>query len=354
MSVVEHRIAEGDYMLRDLPGERKLAEELGVSYLTARKAVLKLIEKKVLTRRPNGSLIVHPKHDDHASQAQVVLLTPAYPSSHFIHCRLVVSQAAERCKVRFRPVEYMHWNDPIMTEALNGSDGLIVIPSTEPIPPNVLRALTAQGRKVVFLDDDMTEHGIPSIRLFSRAHITELFEHLWQIGHRRIDCLNAQGVNAEIERRINHWKSWLDVRGGTGHLWNVPVPAYSDPTQHAFETMRDILAKPLHPLSAIVCTTQPAAIGAMRACFEAGVRVGRDLSLCTVSNEPTGRFFCPSLTGLDVPNLDPVIEQCFQWFGAPADASWPGALNIAPAQSRLLKGESTGPVANNTGTLART
>jgi DNA-binding GntR family transcriptional regulator len=62
MEAIERRIAAGEFMLKGLPGERKLAEELGVSYMTARKAVLTLIDKQVLARKPNGSLIVHELH----------------------------------------------------------------------------------------------------------------------------------------------------------------------------------------------------------------------------------------------------------------------------------------------------
>jgi DNA-binding LacI/PurR family transcriptional regulator len=341
MSVVERRIAAGDYILSSIPGERKLAEELGVSYLTARKAVLALIEKKVLARKPNGSLIPAPTGVEGQSQPpQVVLLTPAYPSNHFLHCRLIITQTAERVGAKFRPAEYVHWHDPILNDALDGSDGLIIIPSTEPMPPRLIRELARPERKVVVFDDDMTEHGIPSIRLFSRAHITDLYEHLWQLGHRRIDCLNAQGHNAEIDRRIEHWKNWLDIRGGTGRLWDVPAPPYTDPTDLAYRKMLDILSDRPHPLGAIVCTTQPAAVGAMRACFEAGVRVGKDVSLCTINNEPTGRYMCPSLTGLDMPDLTPLIEECFAWF-ASADHKWSGELQRSPVVSNLLRGEST-------------
>ena len=134
MAVIERRIAAGDYMLKDLPGERRLADEVGVSYMTARKAVQALLEKKVLTRRSNGSLAVRPRIGSGAAVARVALLTPAYPSSHFIACRLAITQAAEKFKVQFRAVEYVHWHDPVMKEALDGSDAVLVIPSTEPIP----------------------------------------------------------------------------------------------------------------------------------------------------------------------------------------------------------------------------
>ena len=60
MSVIERRIRQGDYVLSPIPGERKIAEETGVSHMTARKAVRGLLDQKVLIRRPNGSLDIYP------------------------------------------------------------------------------------------------------------------------------------------------------------------------------------------------------------------------------------------------------------------------------------------------------
>lgn len=341
MDVLERRILEGDYMLKDLPGERKLAEEVGVSYMTARKAVLGLIEKNVLTRKPNGSLAIHPRYQEKKTRCQVALLTPAYPSAHFMHCRLAISRAAEKHNVQFRPVEYMHWYDPAVNEALQGSDGLLIIPSTEPLPEKVLKELASPDQKVVFFDDDMTEHGIPSIRLFAREHISQLFEYLWSLGHRKLHCLNAQGHNPEIDRRIHHWQSWLEEHDGEGVLWDEPAPPYEDVISRAYQTMRKIVSEDREIHDAIVCTTQPAALGAIRACYEKGLHIGEDVSICTINNEPTGRFYCPTLTGLEMPDIEDLMSHCFSWF-ADSEASWSGPLRAVPEQVLLFKGESTG------------
>ncbi len=341
IDVLERRISEGDYMLQDLPGERRLAEEVGVSYMTARKAVSELIERRVLSRNTNGTLVVHPEFEQEQSKASVALLTPAYPSAHFSHCRMAISRAAERHRVLFRPVEYTHWHDPAVTEALSGSDGLIVIPSTEAIPPHLLQEFRNPSRKVVFFDDDMTDHGLASIRLFSRQHIGRLYEHLLELGHRRIDCLNTQGHNREIDRRIEHWNDWRQAYDIVGELFDTPTVSFGDPTATAYDTMRQLLQKN-KAMSALVCTTQPAALGAMRACYEAGITVGKNLSICTINNEPTGRFFCPSLTGLDMPDVSDLLERCFDWF-ATAEGPFPGELRMETTELSLFKGESTGP-----------
>ncbi len=54
MSVIKRRIREGDYFVDNIPGERRLAEETGVSYMTARRAVQQLLEEKVLIRHRIG------------------------------------------------------------------------------------------------------------------------------------------------------------------------------------------------------------------------------------------------------------------------------------------------------------
>ena len=59
-----------------------------------------------------------------------------------------------------------------------------------------------QSNRVVSLDLNFSERGVPSIQLFPDSHITEVFDHLQRLGHTRIDCVSAHVHNPEIERRI--------------------------------------------------------------------------------------------------------------------------------------------------------
>ena len=341
MQALERKISSGEFMLRDLPGERKLAEELGVSYMTARKAVAGLLEKDVLARQPNGSLVVHPSQGVINASCQVVLLIPAYPSVHLLHCRSHIASAAALRGAQFRALEYVHWDDAVISEALDSDGGVVIVPSTEPIPRRRLRALQAAASKVVMFDADMSDLGIPSIRLFTGDHIALLFEHLRDMGHIRIDCLNAQGHNSEIDRRVAHWRSWLRANGSTGELHDNPAPPYSDPTALAHDLTLDVLDSPDRP-TAIVCSTQPAAIGAIRACHDRGVHVGHDIAIAAINNEPTGRFFTPSITGLNMPDVQAQLDICFEWF-ASSRKTWNGPMRQSPGDSPLFIGESTQP-----------
>ncbi len=340
MDIIWRRIEAGDYLLNDLPGERKLAADTGVSYMTARKAVLAMIKEGMLARAENGKLYVDPSYRRSKSRLDVVFLYPAYPSDHLNQCRLAVTEVANQCDVSIRPVQYVHWDDPIVWDALSGADGVLLIPSTETVPPHVLeRFADCHGRLVVF-DGEMVHHGIPSIRLYPTSHIEQLFEYAYRLGHRHIDFLNSQGHNEEIDRRVEQWQEWSTRRGVESKIWDEPAPPYTDPTPYAYRLAKRLLRtwKSDAGPSLVMCASQPAAIATMRACYEQGVNVGRDLSIGAI-NIVNGRYLCPSLSGLDMPDIAPLMSRVFDTFAENA-GKWEGELLLEPDDPVLFEGES--------------
>lgn len=345
MSVIERRVRAGDYLLRDIPGERRIAEETGVSYMTARKAVTELLKKKVLIRRPDGSLSPNPTYGDESNLAPVVLLYPAFPSPYLAHLHHLVRAALREHKLTLRPVFYVHWDDPAVLEAVVNQGGALVIPSTDPPPPRVVEAFRAN--QVVILDGDLTQEGVPSIRLFPDLHLEQVFTHLTGLGHRRIDCVNAQQHNPEIDRRIALWRGWLEVHGCTGRLWDRPAASYADPTPLAREMMNQAIGAGRVEATALLCTTFPAALGTVRALWEHGRQIGCETAVCSMNIEYPARFGCPSMTGLDMPDVSAILDRCFDWF---LDSGpWSGDLLIEPSNPLFFHGESTGSRPGNNG-----
>jgi DNA-binding LacI/PurR family transcriptional regulator len=338
MSVIERRIREGDYLLSDIPGERKIAEETGVSYMTARRAVTSLLDQKVLIRRPSGALDVHPEYAQRAKPAEVVLLYPAYPSSYLTQLRGFVSDFASKRSFGLRPAQFVHWDEKMVVEAVEQAKGTFIIPYGPEIPARLVESF--QANKVVILDGDFTHLGLPSIRMFSERCIERVFEHLYRLGHRHIDCINTQNRNPETDRRIDIWERWSARRNVDGQLWDDPAPVFTDPTVVAYQLMCRLLDGRESNATAYVGTTCPAAIGAIRACWERDISVGEEISICTVNIEPPAEFFCPSITGLNTPEVADVLGQCFDWFGS--RLSWRGPELLEPKESILFEGESTG------------
>jgi DNA-binding LacI/PurR family transcriptional regulator len=342
MSIIERRIRQGDYLLNPIPGERKIAGETGVSHMTARKAVRELLDRKVLIRRPNGSLDIYPSYQADAGSvhpAHLLLLYPAYASTYLTDLRQMVSEAAEQYGLNMRPVQYVHWDDPVVASAVTNRAGLILIPGSVDVPDHLLPAL--RSSKCVSLDLDLSAHEVPSIRLFPDAHIVKVFDHLRQLGHRRIDCISTQYHNPEIDRRVQLWRKWLEHHGMTGELLEHPTRSFGDATPAAVDVMRELLEQGPLKTTAFVGTTFPAAVGAMRACWERGLVVGKDVSICAINIEWPAKFMMPSVTGLDTPNLSKLLRQCFDWFTG--DREWTGTKRLEPTRPRFAQGESTGP-----------
>lgn len=344
MAVIQQRIAEGDYLLRAIPGERKIAEETGVSYMTARRAVTELVNRNVLVRNNNGALEAHPEFRQSRETLKVVLLYPSFPSPHLSQLRWIVGAAFRGRDFSLRPVQYVHWNDPIIADALQHADGAIVIPSAERIP-DYLQA-TFEAGKVVILDGDLSDVGIPSIQLFPDSHVQRVIDHLIDLGHRSIDCLNTQHRNREIDRRIALWKNRIVKTGIEGQLWDHPAASFSDPTPVAYDTVRDLVASKKLNATALVCTTYPAALAAIRVMWENQVRVGSDISICAVNLENHARYHCPSIAGLEMPDLSAVLDRCLNGFAS--DRPWRGSYLIEPTAPVFFAGESCGAPSTNT------
>jgi DNA-binding LacI/PurR family transcriptional regulator len=338
MTVIKQRIREGDYFVDSIPGERRLAEETGVSYMTARRAVQQLLEDKVLIRQDSGSLDVHPEYRKRVNTAEISLLYPAYPSSYLTQLRVLVAEAAARQGLPLRPVQFVHWDEQLLVDVIAQAKGTIVIPYGPTIPPRLLKDLT--DNKVVILDGDFTDDGLPSIRLFSDRCIERVLDHLWKLGHRRIDCINTQNRNREIDRRIDIWERWLKRRNCRGVLHDDPAPVFTDPTIVAYRLMSRLIDAEGAAASSYIATTCPAAIGAIRACYEHEIEVGVDVSICAVNLEPPAEFFCPSITGLNTPDLSNELGKCFEWFTS--DKQWGEPFLLEPRFSALFEGESTG------------
>ena len=344
MSVIERRIREGDYLLNSIPGERKIAEETGVSYMTARRAVLALLDQKVLIRGPSGALDVHPGYTKKAKLAEVVLLYPAYSSTYLTQLRSLVSDFAERRDIGLRPAQFVHWDENTVVEAVEQARGTLVIPYGPEIPDRARRCVSReQGR-----DSRRRFHRTRNCRLFDcfptvASSACWSISIVWDIARSTASTLKIETPKPIAASRFGNNGS--SIAGWTASFGTIRRPLFTDPTVVAYRLMGRLVEKRKTEATAFVATTCPAAIGAIRACWERDVNVGKDVSICAINIEPPAEFFCPSITGLNTPDLSDVFERSVDWFFD--DKNWRGAHLMEPTESSLFEGESTGKPARS-------
>ncbi|HEX4123202.1 MAG TPA: GntR family transcriptional regulator, partial [Tepidisphaeraceae bacterium] len=177
---LSQRIRAGDYHLQSLPAERDLAQEIGVSHVTARKAIQMLMDEGLLRRLENGRLAVRRNTEpgQRKVDAQIALLVPAWESSAVTRWQVGLSQLASRYQCSCRTVHYGHSDDPLIFNTLEGFDGTFFLPVPEPMPEYFFPALLKLRRRLVVLDSDWVEYGVPSMRMYPPVFVQKLLDHL--------------------------------------------------------------------------------------------------------------------------------------------------------------------------------
>jgi hypothetical protein len=340
-ALLERRIRNGDYLVARLPAERVLAAETGVSYMTARKAVTMLIERGLLARGDNGRLELGEALGRKAqAPAQIAFFAPAWPTLDIQHWRRAVEAAAAARGASVKAYYYMHWEDPVLAEALERGDGAFIYPLTGEVPARVRQALLAEGVRVVWIDYDPLGEGLPSITLSPPEAVAAVLDHLRQRGHRAIACLNTQPHDRSSLGRIDAWRDWCRVHGVAGDLLDQPVQPGEDPAPQALAVVARWLAAGRPAASALFVTTGMPAVAAMRAIHDAGLRPGPDLALATLNDEGDfGRYTIPGLTAIHRPDAVPLVARGVAWMTS--GKAWSGALRIMPDSFAVIEREST-------------
>ncbi|MEM6332192.1 MAG: substrate-binding domain-containing protein [Planctomycetota bacterium] len=335
--LLERRIRYGDYRLKEIPAERELAAQEGVSRKTARKAMLDLVDRGLLVRAENGRLGL--REPSSVARGQFAVLKPATGERPLM--LQVLMRLGHELDVRIRPVEFVHWDDPSIDEAIRSFEGVFLLPPAEPFPDRVLDAMTSADVPIVVINRDLSPKGLRSIDTCPPSSVSTLLDHLRAKGHTRIDCFNTQPHDETLRMRMAAWALWRTTHGMDGEMFDEPVQSYGNAADQAYCVFGRLLDKGAVEGTAVLCTTAPAAIAAMRCCHERGIAVGRDLSIASVDDEGMNRLLVPSLTSLSPPDPAPYLKLCIEWMcagGQPADWHWP--LLLKPEEMELFEGES--------------
>ena len=335
----KRRLERGDYSFTSLPGAQKLAAETGVSYLTARQAIQKLIDDGVLKRLENGRMDICCPTVVSRKGLNIVYIRPSYSGAYSVWDS-VLQQVADKFNCGFRVINYSHDDDPIIFDALDGDFDLVFL-QFHRNDPLFLEKLKKKRDRLVTLFHDLTDCGIRCLDGPSPQRISTLMDYLYQLGHRNIDCFNSEPESPTVAQRIAEWRRNIKRLGCRGEVHNYPVRPFVPSIIRAYEAMNELITRKQFNASAIFTITAESAMGIMRSCYEHGIMVPRDLSLCSFGNPEKAAMMIPSLTIVNRPDPTTEIIEIFEYYlGLGGDAA---RLMYRPENyDSLLIGESTG------------
>jgi len=310
--LIRERAKRGEYLNVSLPGAPKLAQELGISYLTMRKAMAWLVDSGEFIRQDNGRVYWA------GSALEKPRLKVAYIMPHYVginyRWRNAIANAAHDYGCSFSDILYLRCDDPIIFETLDQDFDVIFMQI--PVVNNILLQKMLDKRdKLVSLFEDMTHLGIRCIDGLTHEAIGVLMAFLRDRGFDKIDyfCVEMKRIGVDSRKKV--WSRSLKELNCTGNMYETHCE-YGTPTiAGALEYAKELVAqRRFAPGQAVYCNNIESAQGLIRALFDVGLRVPEDVSVVSFGNPERATVNTPSITIVNTPDLRPVTNRVFEYY----------------------------------------
>ena len=219
-----------------------------------------------------------------------------------------------------------------------GSDGVIL--AVTDLTAAQRRHVRSLGVPLAVVDPvGSPDPAIPSVGATNWQGGRDATEHLIALGHRRIGILQGSAGTLSARARLDGYRSALEAAGITVD------PALIQPGDFYYTTgcsgMERLLAL-RRPPTAVFAGSDLMALGAYEALWQAGLRVGQDMSVVGFDDVPNAQWTAPPLTTVRQP-LSEMGALAARIVLRGADAVLPGGTLRMELATRLIVRQSTGP-----------
>lgn len=335
---LEQSIRSGEYAVAAFPSERQLAQEAGVSHMTARRVVQELMDRRVLQRKTNGRVEVAREEAVSAKTLNAALLIPNWPMPGFVPWLSAIRAETARRGITLRNVTYEYQDAPVMYETLAEPYDLFFLNIVQLTPMLRLR-LESVAPRAVSLFLDLTEFGLRVADGIDPLHIRLLVEHLASLGHRRVAFANFEPENRTTLRRKQIFLELAEEFGLETVVEHHPVEEFEDAQAAAYRWAKKAYAKPVR-YTALFGMTFGNVRGLLRGMADHGVRAGEDIAVCTFGDRESCALNTPSITTIDGTDHERVFRTLLdEYRGGGEWSSAPRIYRIGKPE--LLVGETS-------------
>lgn len=144
------------------------------------------------------------------------------------------------------------------------------------------------------------DRNVDVVTIDNQNGISQSFDYLYGLGHRRIGFVGRLDENFAYAERFTtfKWKmaeAGLTVRDDWGYAGRGPMHVDASTSR-----MREVLSRDDRP-TALLCSNDWVALGAIRAANELGLSIPRDLSIVGFDDIEAAAIVTPALTSVHVP-----------------------------------------------------
>ena len=281
-----------------LPGERELAKQLDISYMTVRKAIDNLVTAGVLYKVPTKGTFVNNSGIVKSVTKNIgFFLDDRVQDSISSPYFSLVFMALEKEAVSngYNLIYFSDFNDLDSTKSANKIDGIII----SCFPRLEYRLLELKKHfPIVLLGNSAADKSMPSVIIDNFNGIVDAMDYLWSLGHTRIGFITGLLDSSVGKDRLQGYVSSLNKYGIAEESGLIYEGDYSyESGAKGVEHMLSLATPP----SAIVCANDSMAIGAVKAIHEKGLEVPGDISIVGFDDINVASQIYPPLTTVAAP-----------------------------------------------------
>ncbi len=143
--------------------------------------------------------------------------------------------------------------------------------------------------------------GVTNVVLDQRRAAELALRHLYQLGHRKIAFMRGGSHSSDADDRWNHLMAVArELKLAVPPELTVQLKLRVASPELGYEPTNELIQRG-HDFTALVCFNDFAAIGAIRACVNHGLRVPEDVSVIGFDDMESAAFHNPSLTTIRQP-----------------------------------------------------
>ena len=274
--LLQQNFCNGEYPEGKYPSLRKIAADMGCSYVTAVRAMRFLQEKETSRTRDSFPLIA--------------MITSMW---RFSSWHRAIRESVMELGGQLRFVTYSSFIDPVITETLNEKFDLIILDC--PVKPKspLFKVVQKNKDRAILLFQDLTKYGIRCMDGIPDETLILMMKDLAQYGVRHIDMI-GRDMPENSSSWKNMWEKGLRLIKGHGTYCSYPHTSFNEESVECYEYLKKTLDAKKLP-EAFFCTNPACAQGLYRYLFDMGIVPGKDISVFSVGNSLIAKMMAPPL-----------------------------------------------------------
>jgi len=216
--------------------------------------------------------------------------------------------------------------------------GVIWIPGSSDFEP--FYQLKSNNIQTVVIDRISSDEDVPTVTAdnFNGGFLAT--QHLIRLGHKRIGYINRPVEMSHSRGRFEGYQSALQTAGIKFDKNLVIKGGFK--LENGCNAAHQLLERNAPP-TALFAYNDIMALGALRACYETGLKVPDDFSIIGFDDIAESAFSCPALTTIHLPKFE-MGQQGANLIISLIENQPPPAETSTPLNVELIVRESTGPV----------